>query len=416
MSVPSIRTIALLCVLLGASVLRGQETRELIRVNGDVESARLNSLLGGIAGFKAEPAAVSRAGLRTGLPEDTELSVDEFIRWGSLREPDRVAQVRLTDGSLLLGEVTRCTRVQIVLETDLWGELTLPRSSVKQIVWSLPDDRHDRWRMWDEAGSDSDVDVVSLKNGDRLSGRLVSGDRRKLRFASDAGELELRVDLVASWQASGVESPSAKTATVVGLSDGTHLVATDVRLDDRLHAKLACGVHLGTINGVRPVKEDLICFLQPRSVVVQYLSDVSPLGFRHISFLKTKWGWGRDRNVLGGPVSDADRIFAKGIGMHSTSRLAFDLPEGFSEFHAEAALDRSAGEQGSVTFRVFVSRSDSKWIETFRSSVIRGGDVPSPIRIDIRNARRIALVVDFADRADLLDRANWIDARLVKLP
>ena len=100
--------------------------------------------------------------------------------------------------------------------------------------------------------------------------------------------------------------------------------------------------------------------------------------------------------------------------MHSTSRLAFDLPEGFDEFQAELSIDRSAGNEGSVVFRLFTSSEGAKWIAAYKSEVVRGGDAPTPVRVDIRGAKRLALVVDFAERGDTLDRANWIGARLVR--
>jgi len=36
------------------------------------------------------------------------------------------------------------------------------------------------------------------------------------------------------------------------------------------------------------------------------------------------------------------------------------------------------------------------------------------IDIPLGDARRLSLVVDMADRADILDYANWVNARFVK--
>jgi hypothetical protein len=37
-----------------------------------------------------------------------------------------------------------------------------------------------------------------------------------------------------------------------------------------------------------------------------------------------------------------------------------------------------------------------------------------PISVDVSQAQALALIVDFADRGDVLDRAAWLDARLTK--
>jgi hypothetical protein len=39
---------------------------------------------------------------------------------------------------------------------------------------------------------------------------------------------------------------------------------------------------------------------------------------------------------------------------------------------------------------------------------------PVPVSVDLSDAKRLDLVVDFAERADQLDHANWLDARLVR--
>ena len=64
---------------------------------------------------------------------------------------------------------------------------------------------------------------------------------------------------------------------------------------------------------------------------------------------------------------------------------------------------------------MFTSEDGATWKMIYKSDTVRGGMDPVPIRARIVGARRLALVVDFADRGDLLDRANWIDARLVKV-
>jgi hypothetical protein len=46
--------------------------------------------------------------------------------------------------------------------------------------------------------------------------------------------------------------------------------------------------------------------------------------------------------------------------------------------------------------------------------VVRGGEAVVPISIEIGTARAIALIVDFADGGDVLDRAAWLNARLMK--
>ena len=57
---------------------------------------------------------------------------------------------------------------------------------------------------------------------------------------------------------------------------------------------------------------------------------------------------------------------------------------------------------------------DSNWVEAYKSGVVRGGDEATPVSVDVTGAEGLTLTVDYADRGDELDRADWLDARLTK--
>ena len=99
--------------------------------------------------------------------------------------------------------------------------------------------------------------------------------------------------------------------------------------------------------------------------------------------------------------------------MPSTSRVAYDVA-GYRKFEAELALDEAAELQGSAIFRVLLESAPGEWKPAYESPVIRGGDSPLPVSIDLKGASRLALIVDFADRGDECDWANWLQARLTK--
>jgi hypothetical protein len=79
-------------------------------------------------------------------------------------------------------------------------------------------------------------------------------------------------------------------------------------------------------------------------------------------------------------------------------------------FAAEVAIDDAAIGRGSVVFRVLLLENGT-WRSTYVSPVVRGGDVPLPISVELGNAEKIALEVGYADRGDERDYANWLDAR-----
>jgi hypothetical protein len=150
-----------------------------------------------------------------------------------------------------------------------------------------------------------------------------------------------------------------------------------------------------------------LVFLQPLSGRAMYLTQLKPVEYRHVPYLSIAWPYGTDRNVQGGFLRVGGRLYLKGIGLHSAARLSYELPPGVKRFQAEAAIDDAAAE-GSVRFRVFL---DGK--EKFASPTVRGGMAPVPIDVELSGGKRLDLVVDFADRADVQDHADWLEARLI---
>jgi hypothetical protein len=108
------------------------------------------------------------------------------------------------------------------------------------------------------------------------------------------------------------------------------------------------------------------------------------------------------------------RLYLKGLGMHSAARISYDLADGYRAFQSELAIDDSTGGRGSVTCRVFVDEGTGKWQLKYESPIVRGRDKPIPVEVGLAGAKRISLLVDFADRGDELDHLDWLDARFVK--
>jgi hypothetical protein len=157
-----------------------------------------------------------------------------------------------------------------------------------------------------------------------------------------------------------------------------------------------------------------VAFLQPLSPRVTYLSDVQTIGFKHVPLLDWQQDYANDRSVTRSRLRASGRAFVKGIGMPATSRLAYDIPEGAKQFEAEIAIDDDAGRSGSIVFRVFLEASGQPWKPAFESKILRGGDGLQNVRVELGDARRLALVADMADHGDQRDWADWLNARFVK--
>ena len=226
-----------------------------------------------------------------------------------------------------------------------------------------------------------------------------------LRLTTEVGPVEIEMDRVAAvvFNPALRRKPTFKGLHAwAGFADGTLLLADRLEVD----AKKVVTTALGQTR--KTAAEDLV-FLQPLEGRVAYLSDRPPGGYRHVPYLNLRWPLKADRNATGGRLRGDGRLYLKGLGMHTAARATYPVDEKYKRFDAALGIDDSTAGRGSVRFRVFV---DGR--EKFTSDTIRGGQTSVPISVDVTGAKRLDLIIDFADRADEMDHANWLDARLVR--
>jgi hypothetical protein len=336
-----------------------------------------------------------------------KLSPAGLVRWGAPAEVRRGPVVVTAQGGLLVGDVLRADPAEVAMYADLLGKLTLPTDRLAGVVFDLPPDpgRRDRLLLR-VAGATGGSDRVLLSNGDDLTGTVERLAEGTLSLRTDVGQVELARDRIAAV----VFNPELRRPPVseglrawVGMADGSRLLASKLVLDDKAAVLTALGAE-----DLEALPRDVV-FLQPLAGQVVYLSDLEPAGYRYLPYLSLSWPYHRDRSVVGTQLRAAGQLYLKGLGMHSASRLSYDLGGQYRQFQAELAVDDSAAARGSVQFRVYVDRELK-----YTSETLRGGDAPVPLRVDVAGAKRLDLIVDFADQAHVLDHADWLDARLVR--
>jgi hypothetical protein len=119
-----------------------------------------------------------------------------------------------------------------------------------------------------------------------------------------------------------------------------------------------------------------------------------------------------DRSVGGAVLRVAGRPFARGLGVHAPSRLAFDLPPG-GALRGAVGVDDSVlalPAEGSVIFRLHW-RGAVVW----ESPELSSGDAPLELpALDLAAGGRLELEVDPASDSIMGDRADWLGLRIVR--
>jgi hypothetical protein len=152
------------------------------------------------------------------------------------------------------------------------------------------------------------------------------------------------------------------------------------------------------------------------TVSIEYLSDV----FDERVFYHTQ-GWGElgintavkptdGRAPM--PLRIRDKTYEKGLGHHAPGEIEIDLNGVYEAFEAEVGIQWQGGKtNGTVVFQVFVD-DDKK----FDSGIVKEQDAARPVRVDVRGAASLRLVVTDAGDGIMCDCADWADARLTKAP
>ena len=104
-----------------------------------------------------------------------------------------------------------------------------------------------------------------------------------------------------------------------------------------------------------------------------------------------------------------DRTYARGLGHHASGEIVIDLGGEYETFEAEVGVQWQQGTTGSVVFQVYV---DGR--KRFDSGVMREADPPRPVRVSVRGAGELRLVVTDAGDGITCDCANWANARLIR--
>jgi hypothetical protein len=141
----------------------------------------------------------------------------------------------------------------------------------------------------------------------------------------------------------------------------------------------------------------------------QWLSGREPVSDQHTPMLSVDWSYRLDRSVLGGAIRVAGVRYERGIGVHSRSRLIYDLPEAATELVTWFGMDDDSGPAADVDVAIHVDGQ-----ARFERQHIKPGVLHGPIRLPLKGAQHIGLFVDFGANGDIQDRFDWVETAIVR--
>jgi hypothetical protein len=340
------------------------------------------------------------------------LPAADLVAWGALVDPVGGPQILLAGGGLLIADVVGLDKETLHCEGDLIAKIKLPLEAVTGILWHPPGDRTRRDRLMARVrAAEGDADQLILDNGDELKCTVTALHEGVVKVQTPGGPVDVEVSRLAAVifnPALAARPPVSGLRAMLGFSDGSRLLATRLTLSGADAGLQGFGI------GELRLRSDKLVAIQPFGGRAVYLSDLKPASYKFVPFLQFSWPYHQDVNVAGGQLRCAGKLYLKGLGVHSASRLTYDLDQPYRFLQAELGIDDQTQGGGSVEFRVFVDTGNGTWQPRYTSLIQRGGESPTAMSVDLTDAKRISLLVEFADRGDELDDADWLNARLIK--
>lgn len=260
-------------------------------------------------------------------------------------------------------------------------------------------------------------DALLFRNGDSARGSLTAFTDTGVKFTPDGGaarEVAFK-DLAAigfNPQFARPRKPKGPYAHLV-LTDGTRLDVLEPAIKDGvLVGKAACGPAAPKELTVEIPLAKLVTLDVMQGPAV-YLSDLKPKKAESSGFLGAGWPWAADRTVRGHPLrlitKDGESTADKGLGTHPKTVLTYDLTGKYTRFEALVGLDAATGKRGRADVRVLL---DGKEIDLPALKALTAGAAVA-VRVDVKGAKELTLLVDFGPTGDVQADVNWGGAKLV---
>ena len=129
-----------------------------------------------------------------------------------------------------------------------------------------------------------------------------------------------------------------------------------------------------------------------------------------LSQMKQEWGEPhKGKSIENKTMTIGGKKFEYGVGTHAISRFAVDLKGVAKYFKAKVGLDDEiTSEPGSVVFKVYVDKK-----KVYESGILKGKNPPKEVQVNLKNAKRLDLIVTDAGDGIHYDHADWADAVII---
>lgn len=346
---------------------------------------------------RATLVSISDAGVTLGIAGEEEKTIEpgELVRMkiNPQAEPaggsGRFVLI-LRNGDRLYGTVESLDETGVAFTLASFGSVRVPLENLAMLL-----------RAEDEAGTHLQpapaADELLLMNGDRLSGFASEADAKQWLFVDGDGQ-ENRIDTAAvrrmRFADPGVPVPEPAGAWRAQLADGSVLTAEELQFSDGRFMMTYAGRDL-------TVPPEGVAWIEPTGGAAIWLTDLPLLKNEHTPYFGgTSLSFPAQLN----PPGVAERaVVGKGLLVRSRSVVEVNVPDGATAFRTAFEVP-AAQILANVDLRI---RLDDEVV--WEQAGVTAGQRAEPVKIELDDAQRLTLEVDYGQGLDVQDRLFWLD-------
>jgi hypothetical protein len=140
-----------------------------------------------------------------------------------------------------------------------------------------------------------------------------------------------------------------------------------------------------------------------------FLTELDAAKDDQTSYFGTKWPTQINRNANGQPLKVGKQTFTRGIGVHTTSVLTYEIDGTFANLTLRAGLDDSSAPYGVADLQVVL---DGKTL--WEKKGVKAGELSDVLKLPVKGGRKLELRANQAEHLDVQGRVDWINVALTR--
>lgn len=313
--------------------------------------------------------------------------------------------ITLSGGDVLNGQLLQGDPKNIKIETRDLGTITIPINVVARVDTAQAfSPAYRESAQWLSHNQRSGEDQILLTNGDVLKCFITAIDSQAISVEGEMGVSQIPLHVVVSARFSFLTPNKPEQVNFIAtLQSSGRITLSDLEWSER---KMKAKIFQGSMVSIDP---KFLVRIDVEGGRWKWITDDEPIHYEFTPMVSVEWPYVNNLNVLGEPLKVADQIYHHGVGVHSRSKLTYNLRGKYQDFVTSFGMDDHSGIFADVSIKILIDGSIK-----YHKEHLRRGELHGPVRLDIRNAKKIELIVDYGDNGDIQDRFNWINTALIR--